>query len=133
MPRGCEINCVNVHKILTMTGPYAYVRNPVYIANTIMFVSMAFFGQLYWFAPVMAVYCMVIYSIVVRYEESCLLAKYGQPYAEYIDIIPRWLPKFNQIQQHTHTNVSQFFVSSFFAEAPSLLLLVPFVIEEVIR
>jgi protein-S-isoprenylcysteine O-methyltransferase Ste14 len=120
---------LKVPKFLTTTGPYAYVRNPVYIANTIILVSTAFLGGLYWFTPVIIVYCIAIYSIVIRYEESHLLNKYGRSYTEYADETPRWVPRLNQVQRYNHTDTSQYLIPSLFAEAPSLLLFVPFIIK----
>ncbi len=84
---------LKVHKVLTETGPYVYVRNPIYIGNTLMLVGVVITSGLLWFAPVMLVYCMVVYSIVVRFEESHLLAKFGDHYAEFLKKVPRWLPK----------------------------------------
>ena len=121
---------LKVHKVLTETGPYVYVRNPIYIGNTLMLVGVVITSGLLWFAPVMLVYCMVVYSIVVRFEESHLLAKFGDPYAEFLKKVPRWLPKPLSTGAFATVNVRQFLFPSILAELPSLLLLLPFILKE---
>ena len=123
---------LKIHKTLTLTGPYCYVRNPIYVGNTLMLVGAVIMSQLLWFAPVMLLYCAVIYNFVVRFEESHLLEKFGDPYAEYINTVPRWIPRTVTRGPAAIINVRQFLVSSIRVEAPSLLLLLPFIIKELI-
>lgn len=121
---------LKIPKALTITGPYVYVRNPVYIANTIMLVAAAILAKLCWFAPLMFVYCLAVYIVVVRFEESHLLNKYGRAYADYISKTPRWIPNLHIVKSAVAVDTRQFFVPSLLAEAPSLLLLLPFIIKE---
>ena len=84
---------VGVGKTLTRTGPYRYVRNPLYIGNTVMLAGLAVMCELLWMAPVALAYCAIVYGFVTRYEERHLAGKYGQPYLEYMAAVPRWLPR----------------------------------------
>jgi protein-S-isoprenylcysteine O-methyltransferase Ste14 len=121
---------LKIHKALTLTGPYIYVRNPIYIGNTLMLVGAVIMSELLWFAPVMLVYCMAVYNVVVHYEESHLLAKYGSEYADYMSKVPRWIP--NPLKRGVSVifNVRQFLFPSILAEMPSLLLLLPFIAKD---
>jgi protein-S-isoprenylcysteine O-methyltransferase Ste14 len=123
---------LKIPKALTITGPYVYVRNPVYIANTVMLVATVILAELFWFAPVMFVYCMAVYTVVVRFEESHLLNKYGQAYADYAGKTSRWIPNFHIIKSVVAVDTKRFFVPSLLAEAPSFLLLLPFLIKELV-
>jgi protein-S-isoprenylcysteine O-methyltransferase Ste14 len=123
---------LKVHKLLTTTGPYGYVRNPIYIGNTLMLVAVMIMLELLWLAPLMLVYCAIIYSIVVRFEETHLLEKYDRPYAEYLSKIPRWIPRSASAATKAIINTRQFLASSLWAEAPSLLLLLPLIIKELL-
>jgi protein-S-isoprenylcysteine O-methyltransferase Ste14 len=67
-------------KYLTTTGPYKYVRNPIYVANIILLSGYVLMSELVWFIPVSIVYGYVVYRIVVAYEEFYLKRKYGAPY-----------------------------------------------------
>jgi len=117
--------------VLTVTGPYVYVRNPIYIANTIMLVAAVILAELYWLAPLMFVYCLIVYTFVVRFEELHLLDRYGQAYADYVSRTQRWIPDFHVVKSAT-INTRQFLLPSLLAEAPSLLLLLPFIIKEIV-
>lgn len=61
---------LRVKKQLTQTGPYGFVRNPIYIANTAIVLGLVALSELLWFLPIMLVWCIVVYSAVVRYEEA---------------------------------------------------------------
>jgi protein-S-isoprenylcysteine O-methyltransferase Ste14 len=121
---------LKIHKILTTTGPYAYIRNPCYVANTLLLTGAVFLSELFWFAPLMLVYCAIIYSFVVRYEEAKLIKQYGTLYADYFNRVPRWFPRLRCLQKKSFTETRQFFVSSLFVEMHSLLLVIPFLIKE---
>lgn len=121
---------LRVSKVLTITGPYQIVRNPIYLGNALMLVGSCFLAELFWFAPVMLAYVALVYSLVVRHEEAHLCAKYGQPYQQYLNEVPRWLPRARGEGSGIQDGVSSFLWPSVLAEAHNLLLLVPFVIKE---
>jgi protein-S-isoprenylcysteine O-methyltransferase Ste14 len=123
---------LKIQKALTTTGPYGYIRNPMYIGNMIMLVGATITSELLWFTPVMLIYCAVVYNVVVRFEESHLLDKYGDAYAEYISKVPRWIPRSISAGSSAIIDSRRFLLPSLLAEAPSLLLLLPFLIKEVI-
>lgn len=85
---------------LIIAGPYRFVRNPLYIANTIMalgFVIVASGLILDWktlllLSSVLGGY-MFVYGNVVPHEESFLLKQYGKKYEAYLKIVPRWIPR----------------------------------------
>ena len=59
-------------KILTTTGPYAFVRNPIYIGNTFILTGATLLSELIWLVPIMILTCMFTYTMTVRYEEGHL-------------------------------------------------------------
>lgn len=83
---------LKVKKILTTTGPYKYVRNPIYISNIMLLAGYVLMSELVWFVPVSIFYGYIVYHIVVAYEEHHLQEKYGMPYVEYLERVPRWMP-----------------------------------------
>jgi len=122
---------LRVRKILTSTGPYAYIRNPLYVANTLLLIGAAFLSELFWFAPLILVYCAIVYSFVVRYEEDKLIGKYGATYTEYFNQVPRWFPRLRGLLKTSCPNMREFLVPSILVEMHNLLLLIPFLIKEV--
>ena len=120
---------LKTRKVLTTTGPYTMVRNPIYIANSTMLVGLVVLSELLWFVPLMVIWCAVVYRFVVRREELHLTEKYGTPYREFLTAIPRWLPR-PAIYRRTDKPVRQFIVPSIVAELHCLLWLVPFIAKE---
>ena len=122
-----------VHKCLTKDGPYAIVRNPIYVANTLMLLGLTVLSELIWFLPVMLLWCVLVYGMVVRREEAHLAEKYGQPYRDYQCAVPRWIPNF-QLRGRLigYGMIHRYLVRSIIAEAHCLLLLVPMIGKELL-
>ncbi len=78
---------------LVMEGPYAALRNPLYIANILIAVGITLGTGLLWYAPVLAVLLLIHYHIVVLCEESGLRERHGPSYDEFCKKVPRWFPK----------------------------------------
>ena len=112
------------HKILTMTGPYTLIRNPIYIGNTLILTGTTLIAELIWFVPVMLLACMLTYSLVVRYEERHLSEKYGDPYQAFLAQVPRWIPRIKARTDLTTGKHMRFLMPSMLAEAHILLLLI---------
>ncbi|HET6441505.1 MAG TPA: isoprenylcysteine carboxylmethyltransferase family protein [Phycisphaerae bacterium] len=81
---------LRVHKVLTETGPYHYSRNPIYIANITMIGALVGLMELPWLVAPAVVWCFLVYSAVVRYEEHRLLVNFGDAYRQFTRMIPRW-------------------------------------------
>ena len=90
---------LKVPKKLTNTGPYAIVRNPIYIGNSLIIVGLILMLELLWFAPIAAIWCFGIYTLVISYEEKHLINKYGSKYIDYLNTVPRWIPKLDSFKQ----------------------------------
>jgi len=86
-------------KSLVISGPYRYVRNPMYLGVESLVVGEAIlFGsrRLLEYAAVVA---MFFYLFVVFYEEWALRKKFGAAYQDYCKTVPRWIPKSGPEQQ----------------------------------
>ncbi|NQT52416.1 isoprenylcysteine carboxylmethyltransferase family protein, partial [bacterium] len=78
---------------LAATGPYALVRNPLYIANTLICLGATVASELLWLLPITGAWCALLYTLVVRQEEQRLEKQYGQACRDYMATVPRWLPR----------------------------------------
>ena len=83
---------LKTRKALTTSGPYAVVRNPIYIGNTLIILGIVVLAELIWLVPITMLWCMGVYALVVRYEERVLQRKYGAAYGAYQASVSRWLP-----------------------------------------
>jgi len=77
---------------LVDTGPFALLRNPLYIGNIALWVGFAIAARLLWLAPVSVVLLGVEYHLIVKWEERLLEERLGEAYRDYVKRVPRWLP-----------------------------------------
>jgi len=121
------------YKQLTTTGPYEFVRNPLYIGNTILCVGGVIASELLWMVPITLLWCFGVYSIVIRYEENHLLEKYGDGYRRYLSEVPRWFPKISRVRIGHAGLVKQYLYRTILVEVSSgLLMLIPFILKEIL-
>jgi protein-S-isoprenylcysteine O-methyltransferase Ste14 len=81
---------------LIASGPFARLRNPLYVGNIAMWVGFAVTARLLWLAPVILVLLAVEYHAIVRWEEALLESRLGQAYRDYAAQVPRWTPVFTR-------------------------------------
>ena len=77
---------------LVDSGPFAYVRNPLYLGNIGLWTGFAINAGLPWLALPLAAILGFEYHAVVRWEEGLLESRLGDAYREYAARVPRWLP-----------------------------------------
>jgi protein-S-isoprenylcysteine O-methyltransferase Ste14 len=78
---------------LIATGPFAVVRNPLYLGNILLWLGFAVSAHLLWLAPIIGVLLAFEYHAIVRWEETLLAGRLGEPYRRYMQRVPRWLPR----------------------------------------
>ncbi len=85
---------------LVTNGPYAYVRNPLYLGNMFIYfgfglMSMALFP---YFQIVGLVYFFVQYYLIVTLEEEYLSKAFGEEYERYFKNVPRFIPRLRRYE-----------------------------------
>jgi protein-S-isoprenylcysteine O-methyltransferase Ste14 len=76
------------------SGPFAYVRNPLYLGNIALWVGFTLSAGLLWLVPAVVLLLAVQYHAIVRWEEALLTARRGAAYMDYMRRVPRWLPRY---------------------------------------
>ena len=84
---------VKKNEQLTMSGPYAYTRNPLYLGSLILAVGFALAARSWWITVVLIAFFFAIYLPVIRSEEEFLRASFPE-FAAYADRVPRLIPRF---------------------------------------
>ncbi len=86
----------HLHKqeVLTVTGPYAYTRNPLYFGSAILALGVAIATCSWISAVILCAYFALFYSIVMRREEQELRFHHGAAFDEYARAVPLFLPRF---------------------------------------
>jgi protein-S-isoprenylcysteine O-methyltransferase Ste14 len=83
---------------LITTGPYAYVRNPLYVGNMLMYAGVGIMSLAWWpWLPLAAlIWFYVQYTLIVTREEEYLSERFGGSFADYCRhvrrFVPRWTP-----------------------------------------
>jgi len=78
-------------------GPYKYMRNPMMLGAWILLIGEALLLH----SPVLLLSSFFIFIpagtlFITKYEEPDLKERFGDEYLEYMQKVPRWVPKFKR-------------------------------------
>lgn len=76
---------------LVTTGPFAYMRNPMYLGQIIFLAGLALTLHSL-FAALLTVAVAVWFHFRVLHDERRLITRFGEPYVAYLGKTKRWLP-----------------------------------------
>jgi hypothetical protein len=74
-------------------GPYAIVRNPLYVGNWLLWTGFALWSRLLWMVPIAWLVFYAQYRAIARWEASFIRSKYPGAYDEYAQRVHAWLPR----------------------------------------
>ena len=75
------------------TGPYRWVRNPIYIAALLVVLGEAWLFMSPWLLAYAGIMAVFFHLFVTGYEERTLRRRFGAAYVEYRHVVPRWIPR----------------------------------------
>jgi len=84
---------------VTVTGPYAYTRNPLYLGSLLIAAGFLIAARNLWIALAAVLMFAFIYWPVIRAEEKYLASAFSD-YAEYAQHVPRLLPRLTAYRAH---------------------------------
>jgi protein-S-isoprenylcysteine O-methyltransferase Ste14 len=90
--RGLASGHVQKDKQLTISGPYAYTRNPLYLGSLMLAGGFATAARSWWIVAVMLLMFAAIYVPVIAGEERYLRQTFPE-YDDYARHVPRMLPR----------------------------------------
>lgn len=79
---------------LATSGPYAYIRNPLYLGNFLIGLAVCLAINEWYAYALFVVSYIFVYSIVIPYEEKFLRDKFGDTFTQYMAQTGRLLPRF---------------------------------------
>src|SRR6267143_3468793 len=84
-----------LHKqeVLTIAGPYAHTRNPLYLGSAILALGAGIATRSWISASILIVYFAVFYSIVMQREAHELHMRHGASFKEYARVVPLFIPR----------------------------------------
>jgi protein-S-isoprenylcysteine O-methyltransferase Ste14 len=81
-----------VQRLVTY-GVFAWMRNPLYVGNFLIWMGFTVASGVLWFIPVAIILFAIEYTFIVRYEEGVLESIFGAEYLAYKSRTPRWFPR----------------------------------------
>jgi steroid 5-alpha reductase family enzyme len=91
--RALAAGYLHKQKVLTVAGPYAYTRNPLYFGSALLACGAAIATHSWFSAALLAGYFGLFYSVVMRREEGELRLHHGPAFAEYARAVPLFFPR----------------------------------------
>lgn len=83
-----------LNKLVT-NGPFAHVRNPLYIGNFLLWTGFTIASEVFWLIPIVWLWFFVQYWAIIRWEETILEETFGESYMRYKHAVPCWFPQFS--------------------------------------
>ena len=81
-----------VQRLVTY-GIFAWMRNPLYVGNFLIWIGFTVISGVLWFIPVAVLLFAIEYTLIVRYEEGVLESIFGEEYLAYKHRTSRWIPR----------------------------------------
>ena len=78
---------------LMTAGPYAVVRNPLYVGNWLLWTGFAVWSRLLWMVPVAWLVFFFQYRAIARWEATFIRSKYAEAYDAYARNVRAWMPR----------------------------------------
>ena len=94
------------HWMIVSEGPYSVCRNPLYVGTFCMCFGVAFFLESVTLGIGLLLMAAYYLPITVSAEEHMLRARFGQPYNEYCERVPRFWPRLKLLQTPRRVTVT---------------------------
>lgn len=78
---------------LNTRGPYAYVRNPLYVGNLGIVLGLLLIAHQPWVTLLGLAFFFGEYFFIIRAEEEFLRGRFGAAFDEFCQKVPRWVPR----------------------------------------
>lgn len=90
---------------LVVSGPYRFVRNPMYIGAATALAGAAIFYRSGALLAFTIGFLLTAHLFIVLYEEPTLRRTFGVEYQAYCDSVRRWLPKRSRDAVRPHQRI----------------------------
>lgn len=76
---------------LVVHGPFARSRNPIYLADLLIYLGLTLWAGSAWPLLALPVVLLAVHWLVIAPEETYLRARFGEEYESYTRRVRRWL------------------------------------------
>lgn len=91
--RGWAAGTVEKGRELTVSGPYAFTRNPLYLGSFAIGVGFSVTGGHWLWPALFGGFFAVVYSRTMTRERASLSESFGERYATYAAAVPAFVPR----------------------------------------
>ncbi len=107
---------------LIISGPFAYLRNPLYVGNILMYSGLGIMSYaLFPYLQVVAIAFFILqYHLIVGEEEAFLKTKFREHYEKYLKNVPRFFPRFSPYRDETNAQPVVSYTKGFKSEIRTL-------------
>ena len=91
--RGWASGHIRKARVLAISGPYAFTRNPVYLGSFLMGVGFSAASGVWWLALIFSALFIGIYLPVMRVEMDDIRHIFGLDFDEYARNVPMFIPR----------------------------------------
>lgn len=118
---------------LVSNGPFAYVRNPLYIGNIFIYLGAVVMSNIW--LPYLAIVVFLVfyiqYTFIISHEEEILEELFRDSYIEYKKNVPRFFPKFSAYKNKS--DIEPQIIKAFKSERSTFIAMGTFLILFIIR
>ena len=107
---------------LVISGPFAHVRNPLYVGNILMYTGLGFmsFALFPYLQLLGLIFFYFQYKLIVQEEEKYLEKAYGKDYENYRHKVPGFFPKLKAYKVNGLEQPEYIFIKGLRSEKRSL-------------
>ncbi|MEW6685905.1 MAG: isoprenylcysteine carboxylmethyltransferase family protein [Candidatus Edwardsbacteria bacterium] len=93
---------------LVIDGPYAYLRNPLYLGNFILSLGFCIMAWAWmpWLLIIFILSFVIQYGFIIALEENHLHNRFGEEYHCYAQQVPRFVPRFRAFNKRVSHHFS---------------------------
>lgn len=91
--RGWSAGTIRKGETLTTSGPYAFVRNPLYVGSFLIGAGLALAGGSWLWLVLFLGFFVTVYGPTVGAEAERLTERFGQRYVDYAARVPAFVPR----------------------------------------
>jgi hypothetical protein len=91
--RGWSAGTIRKGEILTISGPYAFLRNPLYVGSFLIGAGLAVAGGSWLWLALFTGFFVSVYGPTISAEAERLTEQFGQSYVDYSARVPAFIPR----------------------------------------
>jgi protein-S-isoprenylcysteine O-methyltransferase Ste14 len=80
------------------SGPYRWIRNPIYLGDEIIILGLAFLTQSPSLFTALIIFMVLIAAYSRKVEEPGMERRFGEAYRQYKQGVPRWFPRIRRAE-----------------------------------